>query len=164
MSTRRGQRDRGWNLAGAIYGQVLVTSLIAAFSEDQGLESEQILVGVSISMVIFWVAHIYAASVAKRLHQTRALTLDEIRGEIGNEWPMLHAALPAIFVLGLGSIDVISVRNAVELAIALGIVQLFIWGFVIARASGMGPVRTGGTMIATAGFGLLIVFLKVLVH
>ncbi len=156
--------NREFNLAGAIYGQILVTSVIAAYSEGDDTDAGTILIGVGATMVVFWAAHIFSALVAERVHQAGDLDREQVARAVAAEWPMLQAALPALIVLALGAFDALSVDHAVEYAIGLGVAQLVVWGLIIARRSKLPPLKATFAVLLTAGFGLAIVALKVLVH
>jgi len=48
-------------LARAIYGNVLATSLVVAFSEDNDYSTTEIAVSVLVTGLVFWIAHVYAS-------------------------------------------------------------------------------------------------------
>ena len=58
-------RDTEANLAGAIYGTVIVTALVAGLSENDSLSEAEIVVGVVATMLAFWLAHAYGTLVAR---------------------------------------------------------------------------------------------------
>jgi len=152
------------NVSRAIYGQILVTSLVGALSEDSEIEAGYILVSVVVTMLIFWLAHVYAEAMSRGLEAGRHLGWAEVRGLAAGEWPLVQAAFPTAIVLALGAIGVFSTETAVGLAIAVGVVALFTWGLAIGRASGSSwAVALLGAAIS-AGFGLVVVGLKAVVH
>jgi hypothetical protein len=156
--------DAQANVAGAIYGQVLVTSFVAALSEAKSIDAGEIFAALFFTMLVFWLAHSYADAVASRLERDDPLTLREVRTIAKYEWPMLQAAIPALLALSLGWVGAMPTLTAVRLAIGLGVLQLLTWGFVIARASRLSPLATLGSVALNGAFGLGIVVLKVLVH
>ncbi len=152
------------NATRAVYGQILVTSVVGALSEDSEIEAEYILVSVVTTMLIFWLAHIYAEAMSRGLEAGRHLNWAEIRRLGAAEWPLVQAAFPTAIVLALGAVGAFSTETAVDLAIAVGVVALFAWGLAIGRASGSSwAVALFGAAIS-AGFGLVVVGLKALVH
>jgi hypothetical protein len=163
MSTRTEARSPT-NVAGAIYGQVLASSEVAALSLDKELDSAQILAALTGTMLVFWLAHVYAHTVADRLSRPHMPRWADLRLAMGREWPMLLAAVPAAIALLLGVVGVFSTGTAATLAIILGVLNLFLWGVAIARRSMLGwaPTLTAGGV--TAAFGLAVEGLKVLVH
>jgi hypothetical protein len=95
------------NVAAAVYGQILVTSVVATLSEDHGISAGALLFWVLVTMLVFWVAHVYAEGVARRLDRDSDLTIAEVRDLAVDELPELLAALPAAGALLLGWIGVL---------------------------------------------------------
>jgi hypothetical protein len=152
------------NVAGAIYGQVLVTSFVAALSEAESIDAGEIFGGLLVTMLVFWLAHVYADAVAQRLEHKDPLTWREVWNIAKYEWPMLQAAVPALLALCLGWAGALPTLTAVRLAIGVGVVALLAWGFVIARVSRLSALATLGSVALNGAFGLGIVALKLLVH
>ncbi len=113
---------------------------------------------------MFWLAHVYAESTARRLAMDRNLTLSEVLEVAREEGTMVLAAIPTVLVLALGSFEHLERSLALHLAIGLGVAELVGLGFVIARRSHMGITGTLGSVLLTASFGVVIVSLKVAVH
>src|SRR5437879_4506932 len=134
MSTRTELRS-STNVAGAIYGQVLASSEVAALSLDKELDSAEILGALAVTMLVFWLAHVYAHTISDRLTAERLPAARELRAAMAREWPMVQAAAPAAVALGLGAVGVYSTRTAVLVALGLGVLNLFLWGVAIARRS-----------------------------
>jgi len=149
---------------GAVYGQILTISVVAALSEDAQAGPSEIFFSVVLTMLVFWLAHLYAEAVAQRLERPDPLSWREVRGLMSQEWPIMRAALPALLALGLGWAGVVSSRMATNLAIAAGVVALFGWGLLIGRRSYLSPVATVGAVALNGGLGLAIVALKIIVH
>jgi hypothetical protein len=152
------------NASRAIYGQILVTSMVGALSEDSDIDAEYILVSVGATMLVFWLAHVYAEAMARGLETAQHVGWAEIRRLAAAEWPLVQATLPTAIVLALGAIGVFSTETAVDLAIAVGVVALFAWGLAIGRASRSSWAAALLGAAISAGFGLVVVGLKALVH
>ena len=152
------------NEAGAIYGQILVTAVVATLSEEDDISAGETFAAVAVTMLVFWLAHVYAESVAKRLGRGEPLKVGEVWTIARYEWPIAQAAVPALLVLGIGSLGLLSRDASVAIAIGLGVAELLGWGFIIARRSGMSPLATLGSVAMNGAFGLAIVVLKVVVH
>ena len=78
-----GEARSGWlpaNAARAIYGQILVTSLVGALSEDSDIDAEYILLSVGATMLVFWLAHVYAEAMSRGLEAGRHVSWAEVRG------------------------------------------------------------------------------------
>ena len=148
----------------AIYGTILVTSVVAYLSEDGGISDGELLYGVALTALVFWLAHVYAESVAERFARDSPLTWRDVREVAAREWPpMAQAAGPAVAALGLAWAGALSRDAAVDLAIGLGVAALFAWGYVIARRSQLSLPGTVGAVAINGAFGLAIVVLKVTV-
>jgi hypothetical protein len=150
--------------ARAIYGQILSTAVVATLSEDVEYSVEDVLLAVAVTILVFWLAHVFAESAARRLHQKENLTLRDVTAVGREEGAMVLAALPTVLVLALGSFEALSRDLTLDLAIGLGVAELVGLGFVIARRSKMGVLGTLGSVVLTASFGVLIVGLKTAVH
>jgi hypothetical protein len=152
------------NLARAIYGNVLATSLVVAFSEDDAYSPAEIAVSVFVTGLVFWLAHVYSSLVAERYAVGRRLKRSEIGAEFYAEWPVLQAFFPPIVVLLLGVIGLLSNDTAITLAIAAGVVSMVLWGLAIGRMERMSPLAVAILTLLNALFGAAIVLLKVIVH
>jgi hypothetical protein len=150
--------------APAIYGQILSTAVVATLSEDVEYSVKDVLLAVVVTTVVFWLAHVFAESTARRLTIDRNLTLAEVVVVGREESAMVLAAIPTVLVLALGAFQAIDRNLALDLAIGLGVAELVGLGLVIARRSHMGVGGTLGSVVLTASFGLVIVALKVAVH
>ncbi len=162
--SREGDGAVADRVTGAIYGQILVTAIVATLSEEESISASDILVGVGVTMIVFWLAHVYARAVALRLERTQPLTVREVAGIAAVEWPLVQAAVPAVVFLVLGWAGALSRDAAIDLAVAAGVVALAGWGFLIARRSRMSVLGTIGAVGLNSSFGLAIVGLKIAVH
>lgn len=147
-----------------IYGVVLVTALLAIGEHyDTDLE---VLLYVSGTMVVFWLAHVYAGVVAaggdpdRRGDRLRTKLAHSARHSVG----MLVAMLPPLVLLALGTLGVLTEDDAYDYALITGVVVLAVIGWLNAARNGR-PwyVRLGGAA-ATATLGILIMTLSALAH
>ena len=158
MSEERTAQD----LASAIYGTVLSTALIAAYSEDPGSDPLQIAVASATTAVVFWLAHAYSGFVARGMHSAGGVA--GAREELARQWPLVLGGIPPTLPLFLGSLGILSGYHAEEVAIATGIAVLGAWGMGIAWSRGRGLLGVLSGAAASVVFGLVIVSLKALVH
>jgi hypothetical protein len=162
-----GEREptrRHTGIARAIYGQILVTAVVAALSEDSEAAVGYLLLSAATTITVFWVAHVYAAVMARGIELQRRLQRDELRGVLAGELPMLETAVPTVAILLLGTVGVWSRNTTVSLAIGVGVVILFFWGLVFGRAAGRSWPSAVLSATITGGLGLVIVGLKAIVH
>ena len=154
--------DRGDNLAGAIYGTILVTSVIAAADSNEAIwESLGI---VEVTVLVFWLAHVYAHAIAWSLDSNEPFSARELRPIARKEWPLLQAAVVPTIALVAGGIGLIRTQTAYWLAIGYGVAALIWWGLLIARKEGLSRRATFVVVLANALFGLAIVLLKEFVN
>jgi len=154
----------GPNVSGAVYGQVLATSLVVALGHDESLDALEMLVVVAVTMTVFWLAHVYSEAIAHVLEHGRVESRASLRRLAANEWPLAEAAGTALFALALGALGVIDRDTAVWLAVALGIADLCAWGWRIGRHWDRSPVYSLGLAAASGLIALPVVVLKVLIH
>jgi hypothetical protein len=150
--------DRGDNLAGGIYGTILVTSVIAA--ADGSKEIWRSLGIVEVTVIVFWLAHVYAHALAWRLDSNEGFSRASLSRIGAAEWPLLQAAVVPSIALIAGGIGLISARATYWIAIGYGVAALIWWGFVCARKERMSALATTAVVVINASFGLCIVLLK----
>jgi len=158
MRLRRWLFDRGDNLAGGIYGTILVTSVIAAADGSDAIWRS--LGIVEITMIVFWLAHVYAGALAWSIDSDEPFSRSEVRRVAGREWPLLQAAVVPSLALIAGGIGLIASRTAYWIAIGYGVASLIWWGLLFARKEALGRKATLAVVLVNASFGLCIVVLK----
>lgn len=152
------------SLASAIYGTILSTALIAAYSEDPGSDPLQVAVAVTVAAAVFWIAHAYADMLARGLVGTGGAGFAQARAELAREWPLVLGALPPVLPLLLAPLGLLSDDSAETVAIATGVALLAAWGVAIALRRGRGLIGIAYSAGASAFFGIVVVGLKALVH
>jgi hypothetical protein len=152
------------NLASAIYGTVLATSLVAAFSEAFEYSALEIAVSVFVTGVVFWLAHVHSRLFAERYVVRRPLTRAERMREFQAEWPMVLAVVPPTIALLLGAAGVFSRENSIDVALGVGIGALAASGLVMGRRERMGPLHVIAVTLTNVFFGVAIVVLKIIIH
>jgi hypothetical protein len=149
--------------ARAIYGLILATAVVSGLSEDSALSSRELLAGVAVTTLVFWLAHVYAEALGRQLGRDRPLGWTDLRDVAREESSMIQAAVPTLLALGLGWIGVLSKDASVDLAIGLGVAALVACGFLIARHTRLSPLGTLVAVSLTGVLGLAIVALKVVI-
>jgi hypothetical protein len=158
------ERDSHESLAPAIYGAILSTALIAAYSEDSGSDPLQIAAAVLVAALIFWLAHAYADVLARGLALRERASVSRARTELGREWPMVMGALLPILPLLLAPLGVLSDYGAENAAIISGVALLGLVGALIAWRRGEGLLGMAFNASGSALFGVVVVALKAIVH
>ena len=146
--------------APAIYGAILVTGIVAVqWRHDP--DTDAIALSVLISVVVFWLAHVWSEIVNLRVHGT--VSQVDMRQVVANEGSMLSAlVLPAVVLAVLPRVGV-PLESAVVAALGVCIIQLFLWGLVVGRAAHRGWFLPLVVAVVDSLLGLVLVALKVAV-
>jgi hypothetical protein len=147
----------------ASYGTILVLASLALLDADEvssGLGWE-LVTGVGVAT---WVAHLFAEVVGDHLRRGAALDRDEIAQAMVDGAPILVAAVPPAVVLLLGRLDILDPRVALWIAVAVAILQLVGVGALVGWIVSPRGERTWSYAAATAGIGIAVVALKLVLH
>lgn len=159
---------RHWGTPAAIYGTVVYSSLIAAASvESAGHQSAiKILLFALITVVVFWLAHIFADALAyhgdrDRRHVTLKDSLGHAVFESGG---MLEAAVVPSIPLVLSGFGLMPVQVAIVTALWLAVGMLALLGYLaFAVRDHRIWARIVGSAV-TALFGVSVVVLEAALH
>jgi hypothetical protein len=148
--------------AGAIYGIIAAMAVIAGTASSSS-HTKPLSLTVA-TLFVFWLAHVYAEALSHHLRGARQLEWSVVRTAMVEERPLLEGPVPLLVVLALGSLGLLEHHQALRVALWLGVAELVTWGILYARRQ-----RWNWLTAVTAGavnglFGLLIVFLEVVVH
>ncbi len=156
MDPRSNQRD----YTAAVYGSLLVTTLIAV-QWYHDLSVTFLGLSLIISVVVFWLTHVWAGIVNRRIHGS--IDQSEAIAIAGDEAPMLTAAVIPTLILGLAYLGFVSVDTAVALALLASLAQLFVWGLAVGRSAHSSWAFAVGVATVDCALGVAIVILKVMV-
>jgi hypothetical protein len=146
--------------ATAIYGSLLVTSLVAVQWRHDA-PTDAIALTLVVGVVVFWLAHVWSEIVSHRVRgpvegrQIRSIAMAEI--------PMLEATVLPALALASARIPGVTADGAINLALAVCIGQLFVWGLVVGRAAHSSRWLALRVAIIDSLLGIAIVGLKVVV-
>ena len=155
---------RAYRSESAIYGVVLVSSLIAiAWRENTDLE---VLVFTLGAVVVFWLAHVYAGTISREetgSPRLRAILAAARSSAAHSSGMLLAMVLPTIFLV-LATIGWLDEYVAYYLALWVGAAVLAVIGWwTAARRGGHWGWRLLSALV-TASLGLLVIWLGSLVH
>jgi hypothetical protein len=164
-------RPRVWrhlSTASAIYGLLVYASLIAATSlhVDDDDTIGTVLVFSAVTLVVFWVAHLFASTLAFHGDETvTAATLaTSFRSGVTESIGVLESAVIPTIPLVLGVLGVLSPRGAVFLSLVSATVVLGLLGFLaFSLRQRRWWVRILGA-IGTALFGVVVIVLEGSLH
>jgi hypothetical protein len=166
MSEATTRTSRWWafapDTAGAIYGTIAAMAVIAGTASSSSHAKPLALTAAT--LLVFWLAHVYAQALSHHLRGARRLHWPVVREAMVEERPLLEGPLPLLVVLALGALEVIDHRLSVRLALWLGVAQLLTWGILYARRQRWRWVTAVTAGVVNAVFGLLIVLLEVVIH
>ena len=119
---------------------------------------------VEVTVIVFWLAHVYAHALAWSLDSNERFSRRGLRPIARKEWPLLQAAVVPSLALLAGGFGLIATNTAYWIAIGYGVVMLVSWGLIVARQERLSFVATCAVVTANAFFGLVIVLLKEFVN
>jgi hypothetical protein len=150
----------GGAVASTVYGTIVVMATVtAAYATEK--HPWKLAGLVASTVVVFWVAHLYAHGLSESITLSRRITVDELASIARREAGILLAAAVPIAALVLGAVGVLGETTAIWLAIAIGLVTLAVEGFRYARLEGFGRTGTLVAITLNLALGLLVVALKV---
>lgn len=155
---------RSVNLAGAIYGTIVATAVVAGLGERASVSAPRGLWILLATSLFFWAAHVYASLLAQRLQRHRGTTRDDIKAAVTRDAPLFYSSLPVAVPLVLGCFGVFGAHTALGVATAVGVVALVGWGIRLAYTEGFSPWGIVAAASLNAAVGMFIVGLKVAVR
>jgi hypothetical protein len=153
----------GERLAGFIYGTIVVLGVIVGSARAYPHGPGHIAAVVLVTVVVFWLAHVYAHSIGHSVAHDEHLSLVELGHIARREGSLVEAALPPIGALLLGALGILSTQTAVWLAFGLGLAVLAAQGVTFARIEKLGGVASIVVVALNVGLGCLLVGLKLFV-
>ena len=123
----------------------------------------KIVLLLAITAVVFWLAHVYADSLAHVVAEDRHLSLAELRRIGRHESSILEAALPPLAPMVLAAVGLISTKSGTWIAYGLGLGVLMFSGLVFARVERLGWLATLAVVALNVALGLALVALKLIV-
>jgi hypothetical protein len=157
-------RWRGWqpDAAGAIYGTIVATAVIAATARSR--PPGRVLASTVATLVVFWLAHVYAEALAHHVRGAMRLRWVTVTAAMAQERPMLVGSAPSLLLLLLGAVGLLGARLAVNLALWAGVAQLAGWGVAYARGQQWGWPTALVAGAVNGLFGVLVIALKAFLH
>ena len=151
--------DRGRDYTSAVYGSVLAATVVVSAGDLRSPAALAVLL--LVSGVVFWLAHVYAATVAGRHGGWHT---GAIRTGMGHEWPVAFAAVPpAIAAAVCGLIPGVTPSEGVWAALAAAIIEQQLWGYAAVRNAKLTGSDLTKTMLLNVLTGVMIITLKVAV-
>jgi hypothetical protein len=151
--------------ADAIYGLILYAALVGVIS-DKSHPSLEVLILSVLSLLVFWGAHVYAATIAGHgVRDGAVITVGAaLHDAVWHTSGMLYAAILPSVPLVIAVFGALKDDDAANLSMLVVVVQLAVIGYdsFTQRRSPI-IIRILGA-IGTGLFGLLMVILNLIVH
>jgi hypothetical protein len=150
-------------IAGTVYGTIVVLAVLAAGGQAFEHDLWRLVAIVVTTVLVLWMAHVYAHGLGESLQAGRRLTAAEL-GEIARrELAIPLAAVAPTAVLVLGALGLFGDRTAGWLAFGLGVATLAVQGLRYALVERLGRTGTLAAVALNVVLGLVLVILEVLV-
>lgn len=154
----------GEHLREAIYGTVVLLGVLGVLSEDPHPNVLQSELSIGGTAFVLFLAHVYAGVLAGRILLGHRLGRRDIARLADESWPIVAVAVWPMVLVGLAWLHILTLRAALDIAVALGVVSLVLWGWYAARLSHAGLAGRLRSAALNLFLGLLIVSLKSLIH
>ena len=147
---------QGRDYTSAVYGSILAATVVASAGDLRSPAALALLL--IVSGLVFWLAHIYAATVAGK---HGGWHLDSILASLRHEWPVALASLPpAAAALVAVFLPRLTPTDGAWLALGVAIAEQQIWGYAAARNAGLSRGDLAKTMLLNVVLGVIIIALK----
>ncbi|QZY51515.1 hypothetical protein [Leucobacter tenebrionis] len=146
-----------------IYGLILVGGMIVVSRDLTGSSGEALLI-VAVTLIVFFIAHVYAGALARLAAPGTTHLGSAIRHSVRESLGLLLIGVLPILALGLGVIGLLRHADAVWLALILDGALLGALGWVITAARTNSWWGRAGGAVLTAAIGAVLMLLKVLIH
>src|SRR4249919_2027727 len=110
-----------WGIAGSVYGAVVVMGTITAGSAGRTRNASVLATVTAATVVVLWIAHVYAHSLGESLEQERTLTRSELASVARREASIPLAAVGPVLALVAGALGVARETTAVWAALGIGV-------------------------------------------
>jgi hypothetical protein len=155
-----GDRDR---VSGTVYGTIIVMSVLATGANAYQHQLWRLLVLGSVSVVVLWLAHVYAHGLGESLKLGRRVTIAELASIARREYSIVAASVAPLAAVALGAAGVLPDKAAVRVALWIGVVALAAQGVRYAQLEHLGRGAAAVTIGINLAVGLGLVLLEVLV-
>ncbi len=149
--------------AEAIYGTLIASAVIATNAAEGESGGKIFVTGLAV-LTLYWLAHVYADVLGQRLATRERPGWRSIIRTALYDWALLRGALLPLAVFGVMRLLFASVDTAALIALWTTVLLLGCWGFVAAVRGGAKRFELLAETIVCAGFGVLVIVLKTVIH
>jgi hypothetical protein len=154
----------GRRRAAGIYGAIITAAVLAAAGDH--LPTRALVVSVVITLLVYWVAEVYAELLGEHVERGRLPTWRYARSSLAAAWPMVTASYAPLLALVLARVAGASAAAAANVGLAAAICLLVFHAWAVGHASRLRGRELLAVTLVAAGLGLAMVLLKdiVLIH
>lgn len=163
MLSSTGRAALGERLGGFIYGTILSLAVLIGGVKAFPHSAWHIVVLLTVTAVVFWLAHVYAHSLAHVVSEDRHLSFAELRRIARHESSIIEATIPPVAALLLAVFGLLSTKAAAWIAYGLGLAVLTASGLIFARVERLGWLATLVVVALNVALGVVLVGLKLFV-
>jgi hypothetical protein len=147
--------------AAGIYGIIVSAAVMAASHAPSAAAT---VIGVLVTLAIYWAAERYARIVAERIHVGHPPSRQSLRSQLTSGWEMITAStLPLIVLLVTGLLGV-DLQKALVWALVCSTVLLCVAGWRIGRHGGLSRWEQLTSSAVAGLFGIGLIVLKTTLH
>ena len=148
-------------LSHGLYGLVIITATLVAEQDhvDQAGDALGLLLGTAVVLLL---VHTYTAAMAEPTVTGHSLGVTGHRLVVKDNLPVIFAVAGPASFLTMAAFDIIRLDTAYRLAIAFGIVALFILGVYEGRRASMKWTQTLLSGAAAGAIGLVVIAVEAL--
>jgi hypothetical protein len=148
---------------GAVYGLILVGSLMAAESYKSETHLDVLLSAV-LTMIVFWLAHAYSLALGRRIESSASLSVRTLwEGMVGSASVLQGALVPLLALLVFWAAGASS-QTAIDAALWSAIATLVALELIAGVRAKEKPLELVLSCCVGAGIGAAVLALKALLH
>jgi VanZ family protein len=152
MATPKVGLSRPFIVSRVVYGTITLMSVLIVYDGWAQLRFRDVVVVIVGPVLAMFLAHMFAATLARQVELGRAVTRAERATIVRSESRFLLLAVPPVVVVGILTLLGLSVSASIRCLVVLGAISLGCWGGVAGRRSGM----TGWRLVLAVAAGLVI--------
>ncbi len=149
--------------AGLLYGAIVSAAVLAAVSAH-GEDSTHVGLATGIVLVVYWMAHVYIATLSTQLDGDTRHFLLRLRSSAVHETSVLKGGVPALLVYVVANLVGVDKGTAAAAAVYFSVVLLAAVGYLGAHQAGLRGRAVLLEVAGAASFGVLIMIAKALLH
>jgi hypothetical protein len=149
------------NTAAGIYGVIVSAAVMAS---SHAASATAIVVGVLVTLIIYWSAERYSRLMAQRIHEGHRPTWRQVRPQLTTGWEIVTASALPVAVLVVLRLLGVDLDLAVIWALVSSTLLLCLAGWEVGRHGQLtGPERLASVAVAGT-FGAVMILLKTVLH